>query len=250
MAGLGSQCKSGCRTEISRALVEQVQHAVRDGEIGSAQSERTVSFLFTDTGEASQVGKADLDRGKFHRALGLASRRPEITRDGFAHIVEHIDPVRDESALAGFVAMQILGQRSLAAAAHAMAHDDDLANIQELDCKFQRRRYAVAAGRGLERRDQRGHIADDKNLAGIDVEYLRRIDPAVRTGDHHDLRRLPDLELFPAVVLIAPCSFAETAIAVNEFIEAFHADAAAWKWPLSQALRANQPWVAGAIADA
>ena len=83
--------------------------------------------------------------------------------------------------------MQILCQRRLTAAAHAVTHHDDFADLKELDGKFERSRNTVLAGRRFERRHQSGDIAHHENLARIDIEYLRRIDPAIRTGNHHNL---------------------------------------------------------------
>ena len=92
-----------------------------------------------------------------------------------------------------------------------MAHDHHFADLEELDSEFERRGYAVPAGRRFERRDQRGNITHHENLARIDIENLGGVDAAVGAGDHHDLRRLAFPELFPAVVLFVPVAFAKAA---------------------------------------
>src|SRR3546814_5093269 len=56
--------------------------------------------------------------------------------------------------------------------------------------EFQRRRDAVATGGGLKGRHQRGDVANDEDFAGMGVENIGRLRPAVRTGDNHDLGRL------------------------------------------------------------
>src|SRR5687767_14319057 len=72
---------SSCRRKLAGPLVEQAQLAVRDGEIGAAQGQRTALFLLLDTGEGAQVGKADLDRGLLHCPLGLAAGGAELMGD-------------------------------------------------------------------------------------------------------------------------------------------------------------------------
>ena len=111
-------------------------------------------------------------------------------RDHVSRAVEQANPIRHEATFAARRAVQFLGQRRLAAAAHAVAHHHDLLNLQLLHRKLKRSGNAVQAGCGFERRDQRGDVANHEDLARIDIEDLRRIDPAVRTGDHQQFRRL------------------------------------------------------------
>jgi hypothetical protein len=95
-------------------------------------------------------------------------------------------------------AMQRLRQCRLAAAAHAVAHHHDFLDLQHLNREFQRRRHAVMARRGFIGRHHRGDIAHHENLARVDVEDLRRIDPAVAAGDDQHLGALSLAQLFPA----------------------------------------------------
>ena len=66
-----------------------------------------------------------------------------------------------EAALAGLGAMELAGQRRAAAAAHAVPHDHDLAHLEHLHCKFERRGHPMMPRVGFERRHQRRDVADD-----------------------------------------------------------------------------------------
>jgi hypothetical protein len=123
-------------------------------------------FLLAHARKAAQVGQADLDRGLLHRPLGRPAGGAERARDRLALVVEHGDPVGDEAAFAGLGAVQLAGQRRLAAAAHAVAHHDDLAHLEHLHSELERRRDAVIARIGLERRDQRGDVRTTKTSPG------------------------------------------------------------------------------------
>src|SRR5688572_13125308 len=177
---------SSRRRELAGFLVEQTQLAVRNSEVSAAQRQRAALLLLLDARAGSQVGEADLDRGLLHRTLGLSPGRAQLPGDRIARSVEHLDPVGDEAALARLAAVQLLGKRRLATAAHAVAHDQDLAHLEHLNRELERRRDPVVAGCGLERRHQRGDVAHDEDLAGPDVEDMRRVDPAVGAGDYHD----------------------------------------------------------------
>ena len=105
-------------------------------------------------------------------------------------------------AVVGLV--ELAGQRRRAAAAKAVAHHHQLLDLELGDREFERGRDAVIGAVRLERRHQVGDVADDEHLAGPGVEDLRRIDPAVRAGDHHHLRALAFGQLGPALALRAP----------------------------------------------
>src|SRR5205085_9021750 len=62
----GALGKSG-RGEAAAPLVEQVEHAVGDGEERAAQRQFVPLLLCADVGEGAQVGQADLDRRLLHR---------------------------------------------------------------------------------------------------------------------------------------------------------------------------------------
>src|SRR5688572_14451709 len=121
---------SSRRNEAAGLLVEQMQHPVGNGEERAAQRQLVAPLLLAHARKGAQVGEADLDRGLLHRPLGRPALGAELARDRLAHLVEHLDPVGDEAALAGLGAAQLLGQRGLAAAAHAVAHDHDLAHLE------------------------------------------------------------------------------------------------------------------------
>ena len=133
----------------------------------------------------------------------------------------------DEPAFAQRIAVQVLRERGLAPAAHAMPHHHDFADLEELHGEFESRRNPVLAGRGLERRHQCRDIAHDEDLTRVDVENLRRIDATVRARDHHDLWRLPFLQLFPAVVLFLPVPLAKAGVAFDHLFECLHDKSAA-----------------------
>ena len=211
------------RDVFAGGCVEKVEHAGGNGKERTMQLEASVRLLLLNAGEGPEVGKTDLDRGLFHRALGSAALGTELGRDRVAHIVQHRDPVGDEAAPAGFRAVQVLRQRRLAAAAQPMPHDHDLANVEELHRELERGGNAVIARRRLERRHHRGDVADDEDFARIGIEDLRRIDPAVRAGDHHDLRCLSLGQFAPAFALCGPCARAEVAVAVDQVCKALHA---------------------------
>ena len=80
-------------------------------------------------------------------------------------------------AMLGIV--ELAGQRRRAAAARAVAHDDDLFDLELGHREFQRRRNAVVPAAGLERRGEVGDVADDEDLARVGIEDDRRLDPAV-----------------------------------------------------------------------
>ena len=72
--------------------------------------------------------------------------------------------------------------------------------------------------RGFERGDQRSDIAHDEDLARINIEDLRRIDPAVGTGDDHQLGLLAfGYSLVKARFLARIGLAAESAIALQKF---------------------------------
>jgi hypothetical protein len=67
--------------------------------------------------------------------------------------------------------------------------------------------------RCFKRGNHGGHVADHKDFAGVHVEDLGWIDPAVGTGDHHDLGLLPVPQRGPSFAVRVPPGFAKTTIA-------------------------------------
>ena len=125
--------------EIRRVvLIQQMQQAIGDREKGPGQFQHAIALLATDAGEGPQVLQADLNPGKFHRLLGGPAFNAVPRGNWLPRFIEQGNPVGDESAFAGLVAVQFLGQRRLAAAAHAVAHDHDMADFEHLHGKFQR----------------------------------------------------------------------------------------------------------------
>ncbi len=181
---------SNNRSELPARFVEDVQNPICDRKKGTAKLQRAVTLLAPNARKSPQIGKADLDRGQFHRVLGRATFGPVFLHNRQARVIEQCDPIGNEAAFARLCPMHLAGQRCLAAATHAMAHHHDFFHTQELDRKFERRRNAVMAGCRLEWRDHRCNIADHEDLSWVDIENLSRINPTVRTSDNHDLRRL------------------------------------------------------------
>ena len=201
-------------SEFAARLVKHEQFAFVDGEPRAVEADRAGGLAFPDAGEGAQIGKADLHRFMLHCPDGSGCRFCAMPVDNlFPRIVQHFDPARDEAAFAGLGILEILRKRRSTAAAGAMAHDEDFRDLQLGDSKFQRSRYAVPPAAQLERRDEVGDIANDKHLSRRGVEYGRRIDPAVRTGDHHDVGRLPFRQFRPAAALRRPAVALETMIA-------------------------------------
>ncbi len=108
-----------------------------------------------------------------------------------------------------------------------MAHDDDLADLEHLNGKLQRRRNAVMARIGFKGRHERRHIADHEYFAGAGVEDLRGIDSAVGAGDDHDARALPFAQFIPSATLLSPAGVAEAAIAFEHVGKVGHAQVSA-----------------------
>src|SRR5690349_17569947 len=113
-------------------------------------------------------------------------------------------------------AVELAGERSSASAALAMTHDDDFLDLELSHSEFQRRRHAVVAGRGLERRCECGDVAYDEHLARLGVEDDRWLNAAVRTGDDHHARTLPLGKIRPALPLTAPAGVTEAAISFDQ----------------------------------
>src|SRR5690348_17089948 len=82
-----------------------------------------------DPGEGAQVGEADLHRLALHVQEGLPIELLVPCPDLVSRIAEHPHPVGDEMAFARLGIVKLTGQRSRAAAAQAMPHDEDLADI-------------------------------------------------------------------------------------------------------------------------
>ena len=97
-----------------------------------------------------------------------------------------------------------------------MTHDDDFLYLEHLHSEFQRGGYAVMPRRRLKRRDHRRNIADDKYFTRIDIKNLRGINPAVRTGDDHDLGLLPVAQIGPAIAVRRPAQIAKAVISGNQ----------------------------------
>src|SRR5690554_5397692 len=100
-----------------------------------------------------------------------------------------------------------------------MTHYQDLAHLEHLNGELQSRRNTVQARSRLERRHERRDVAHDEYLAGMNVKDLRRIDPAIGAGDHHDSRLLPVTQAGPAFSFRFPSGFAKAAVSLQEFGE-------------------------------
>src|SRR5688500_12190704 len=104
-------------------------------------------------------------------------------------------------------------------AARSVAHDDDLRHLKLGHGEFERRGNTVAAAAQFERRDEVGDVADAEYLARRRIENLGRLDPAVRTGDDHDLGALPLGQFGPAIALTAPFIVTKALVAEHQVRE-------------------------------
>ena len=100
------------------------------------QSQFARLFLLPDAGEGPQIGEADLDGFHLHRALCSISFGAVRVCNLCLCIVEQADPVCDETAFAGLHSVHRATKRSLASAAIAMAHHEDLFDLQKLHGEF------------------------------------------------------------------------------------------------------------------
>lgn len=100
-----------------------------------------------------------------------------------------------------------------------MAHDHDFLHFQHLHRKLERGRDAMMARRRLKRWNHCGDVANHENLAGIDIENLGWIDPAVGTGNDHHLRLLAFAQSGPPFAVGAPPVGPEALIAVDQAIK-------------------------------
>src|SRR5690348_16922194 len=115
-------------------------------------------------------------------------------------------------ALAGRGVVEPAGQRSSAAPAQAVTHDQDFPDIELRDGKFERSGNTVIAVARLVGRGERSDIANDEYLAWPGIENLGRIGPAVGAGEDHHLGALALGELRPALPFMSPVRLAEAAI--------------------------------------
>jgi len=75
-------------------------------------------------------------------------------------------------------------------AAMRMAHDDDIADLENLHRKLQGGRHAVDQSARVVGRHQVGDVAHDEDFAGVAVENHFRRDARVTAADEHDVRPL------------------------------------------------------------
>ncbi len=201
-----------------------MQNAVAHGKIAADQAQLALGLQRVHARECAQIGEADAHGGKFHRlcrccAMNIGVRMHHF----FAFGREHRYPIGNKATFAGRRACQILVQRRIASAAAAMPHDDDFFDLQELHRKFECGRNAMSPWRGFERRDECAHVAHNKNLAGVGVKYLCRVDPTVAAGDNHHARALPLTQLRPPVALSSPILRTKPAVTRQHIIESRHA---------------------------
>lgn len=208
--------KSGDWFEMAACFVKEVEHAIGDCKECTSQAQAAVLFLFPYAGEGAEILKADPDACLLHRTFGSASLGAQLARDRFTRFIQQSDPVRDEATFAGLCTVQFLGQSGLATATHAMTENNNFLDLQDLDCKFQRRGNAMVPRRRFERRHHRRNVADDEDFSRINVEDLRRIHAAVGTGNDHDLWLLPLSQRGPTFTAWSPPGFAKATIAFDQ----------------------------------
>src|SRR5690606_5472150 len=135
---------------------------------------------------------------------------------------QHLDPVVDEVALARSGLVELAGQRRRAAAAKAVAHDDEVGDFELGDAEFERRGDAVIIVVRREWRHERADIAHHEHLARARVEDDGWIDAAVGAGNHHHAGMLAFGEIAPSLALLRPAMLAEAAVAGDHRVEVFH----------------------------
>ena len=200
-----------------------MQYPVRDREIGTVQAKLSLLLAWRNAGESAEIGEAHsyslmLKRVNCLGTLAMFRLHP------IPRLVQKVDPVGDETALARGAMFELAGKRGVNTTTRAVTHHDDFGNLELRDRKLERGRDAVAPAAKLERGNEIGDVTDDEHLAGGRVEYLGRIDAAVRTGDHHHLRALAFGESGPACTLRSPCACLEAAISVDQCCKVGHAD--------------------------
>src|SRR5579864_6967106 len=119
--------------------------------------------------------------------------------------------------------VELSGKCGSTAAAEAVPHDQDLANLQLSDGKFECRRDTVEAAARFVGRSERGDVAHDEHLARPSIEDLSRIAPAVGTGEDHYLGTLALGELGPSLALARPILFTEAAVTFDQLSKIGHA---------------------------
>ncbi len=179
----------------------------------AARANRRLLILL-DAGEgALRLREARLDR----RVAPWRARHPgpwsrtRLNDIASRDLVEQPDPLGHESRpVPGGIAMQAL--RSAPPGSHRTARGPSprhRSTLRNCTANSSAADTPCCPGAGLEGRDHRRDVADHEDLARVDVEDLRRIDPAVRTGDHHHPGRLPLAQLCPAGVLNSPIASAK-----------------------------------------
>jgi hypothetical protein len=131
--------------------------------------------------EGQQIFQRQLDRLLLTIALRVGARALQHPAFG-----RFCDPHPGHQKVASGVRRAV--QQHANTAAHGVAHDDQIAHFQYPHCEFQCRTGGMKRQIGLIRRHQVGHVAQDEQFARLGTEYHGRIDPAVRTGNHHRAR--------------------------------------------------------------
>src|SRR3546814_8858864 len=98
----------------------------------------------------------------------------------------------------------------------------DFGDFQHLDGEFKRCRDAVASGSCFEWRHQRRNVAHYENLTRIGVEDERGLDSAIRTGDDQNDGTLSVPPFVPALALLCPPMFPQTAVSRQHVVEICH----------------------------
>ena len=140
--------------------------------------------------------------------------------------------------------IELTSERRGAAAAQPVTHDQDLADLELRDRKFERGRDPVIAARRLVWRGEGADVAHNEHLAGPSVENLRRVDPAVGARQDHHFGALAVGELRPALALVRPVMFAKAVIAFDQLGQVRH------RLPLACSARGWQAAAAVAICAA
>lgn len=100
--------------------------------------ELTRSFPIGNPWEGAKVGQTDFDRFMLHLEKCTRIESVMIRPDLIGRFLEHADPISNEMTFTRRHIVKLSGQRCSATTAFAVAHDQNFADIELCDCKFER----------------------------------------------------------------------------------------------------------------
>src|SRR3990170_807978 len=189
----------------------------------AAMERKSATFLaLGNPGKSPQVCKRGDHRLELHVHISLRVELVRVRQPRRPGAIKQTNPAGNELAFTRQSIVELTSKRRRAAAAKAVAHDDDLLDFELSHGELESRRYAVMARRRLKRGSKRRDVAHDEHLARPGVEDIGGLDAAVGAGDNHHPRALPFRKLRPALTLVVPFRRSESAIAVDQVRKAGH----------------------------